>query len=101
MGLVGKGRQQYPRRAALRLDRPECMPQYARHMFGVQMLLEHSKLAAHPGVAYCDVKRSHYFEHEALEAMAHQGLDQVAAQFRAVVRLDQLQKDFELAAIAG
>ena len=69
----------------------------ALDLFGVQVLLEYGDLAAHPGFADGQVQRRHRVDHELLQALLHQRLGQMAAQFGQLVRLDQTQKYIQFA----
>ncbi len=60
-----------PEQARKRVD---GRAQRGLHVLGVEVLLEHVELAAHPGLADQAVERRERLDDEALQALAHQPL---------------------------
>ena len=60
-------------------------------LLGVEVLLEHLQLAAHPRIAHGTIERGHRVEHEALQALPHHQVGERVLKRRDVVRVEHRQ----------
>ena len=87
--LVGKRGEQHARYAGLAGKGVDRRAHRHLQLLGVEVLLEHLQLAAHPGLAHGPVERGDRLQHELLQPLPHQHVGEHVLEAGCIVRLQE------------